>query len=151
MMRRWANSVIFGVCFIIVAVVVFFQMDKDTYSLSLAGHDYQATIMRTEAARERGLSGTASLPSTDAAFFIFPKDAEWAIWMKDMRYSIDIVWLDKEKTVVQTVKNATPESYPNTVFRPGKNARYVIELASGTIERTGIKIGDIATLPTGNK
>lgn len=151
MMRRWANSVIFGVFFICIAVVVFFWTQGDASRLTIGGHDYKATVARTEAARERGLSGTDNLPTNEAMLFIFPRDAEWSIWMKDMKYPIDIVWLDTAKKVVHLVKDAKPESYPNTIFRPGVTTRYVIELASGTIERTGIKIGDKATLPSGNK
>mgnify|MGYP001581369878 FL=1 len=107
------------------------------------------TVMRTEAERARGLSGTSSLSADQAMLFVFPNDDKWAIWMKDMKYPIDIVWLDNSGQVVHTVKNAQPSGYPKEQFRPASNSRYVIELASGTIEQTGIKNGDLAGLPSG--
>jgi uncharacterized membrane protein (UPF0127 family) len=107
------------------------------------------TVMRTQAELTRGLSGTDSLAADQAMLFVFSHDDKWAIWMKDMKYPIDIVWLDSGGQVIHTVKNAQPSGYPKEQFRPGSSSRYVIELASGTIEQTGIKNGDLAGLPSG--
>lgn len=105
--------------------------------------------MRTAAELEKGLSGTASLPADNAMLFIFDKSDNPVIWMKDMNYPIDIVWLNNEKQVVHMVKNAQPSGYPKEKFQSATPARYVIELPSGTIERTGITQGDPAGLPEG--
>lgn len=116
--------------------------------LTIANHHYAVSVMRTDAERQKGLSYTDDLPADQVMLFVFPSDGRWGMWMKDMNYSIDMVWLDDNKQVVYMAKDAQPSSYP-TVFRPDKNSRYVIELASGTIERTGISISDKATLPSG--
>ncbi len=122
---------------------------SSSQQLIIANHYYDVSIMRSDAEREKGLSGTENLPTDDAMLFVFPLDGKWGFWMKDMNYPIDIVWLNSDRQVVYVVKAAQPSSYPDTIFKPGKNSRYVIELASGTIERTGINIGDKATLPSG--
>ncbi len=124
------------------------QMQAQGSELRLRGHSYHMTIQRTDAEREKGLSGSANLPQNEAMLFVFPRDGKWGMWMKDMTYPIDMVWLDSDKNVIYTVKNAEPSSYPK-VFMPDKNARYVIELASGTIERTGITKGDTMSDPAG--
>jgi len=103
--------------------------------------------MRTDAQLQKGLSGTKNLPADQAMVFDFPSDGQWGMWMKDMNYPIDMVWLNAKREVVYTVKNAQPSSYPKTIFKPTVAARYVIELPSGTIEKTGIKNGDPAGLP----
>lgn len=118
-------------------------------TLQLRGMTYQTQVRNDKDELERGLSGTKSLPDGHAMLFVFPNDDKWAIWMKDMNYPIDIVWLDKDKKIVHLVKDAQPSSYPDTRFVPQTDSRYVIELPSGTIERTGITLGDKAGLPSG--
>lgn len=54
--------------------------------------------------------------------------------MKDMQYSIDIVWLDAAKKVIYIVKDAHPDSYPEVIFKPPQEARYVIELKAGVVD-----------------
>lgn len=85
----------------------------------------------TPEARERGLSGRGSLPPDRAMLFVFENDAQHSIWMKDMRFSIDIVWLDSEKRVIHQELNVSPSTYP-TSFQPETNARYVLEKAPNT-------------------
>lgn len=99
---------------------------------------FTARVATTPAAREKGLSGTEPLRQDEAMLFVFDSDSKWAIWMKDMKYALDIVWLDKDKKVVYIVKNAPPESYPYEQFAPKQDARYVLELAAGTVGRKSI-------------
>lgn len=59
-----------------------------------------------------------------------------------MRMPIDVLFLDAERTVIRTVSNAMP-------WRPFiacKSAHAVLELAAGSIERRGIRLGDVLDL-----
>jgi uncharacterized membrane protein (UPF0127 family) len=111
---------------------------------------FKAQVARTNEARAQGLSNTATLRSDQAMIMVYGKDDEWAVWMKDMNYPIDIVWLDKDKKVVHIVKNAPPESYPYEQFTPKKEARYVLELPAGTVGNKSIVIGGQATFDENN-
>lgn len=145
----WAKRGIIVLAIVVGLGFLWWQMNNEQQVVRLHGNSYHMSVARTADERERGLSGTDSLPSDRAMVFVFPKDDKWAIWMKDMKYPIDIVWLNSDKVVVHMVKNAQPSSYPKTQFEPPQNTRYVIELPSGTIERTGISIGDPAGMPSG--
>lgn len=147
-MKKWVATILITLAAIAASVFLWWWMDYEHNSLSLSGARYHISIVDSEAERERGLSGSDSLPDGQAMLFVFPNDSTWGIWMKDMKYPIDIVWLDKGKKVVYTVKNAEPSSYPK-IFQPIEKARYVIELPNGTIEKTGIAVGDPAGLPSG--
>lgn len=98
-------------------------------------------VAKTDAEREKGLSGTGELRSDQAMLLVFDRDDKWSIWMKDMKYPIDIIWLDKDKKVVYIVKNAPPESYPYEKFAPKQEARYVLEVPAGTTAKKSINIG----------
>jgi uncharacterized membrane protein (UPF0127 family) len=86
---------------------------------------------RTPEALTRGLGGRNSLPPSYAMLFIYAADAPHGIWMKDMRFAIDIVWLDSDKRIIHQLRNVSPATYP-TVFRPRTPARYVLELTANT-------------------
>lgn len=109
-------------------------------TLRLGDGVFKTWVAKTTEERTKGLSGTAKLHNDQAMLFVFDSDNKWSIWMKDMSYPIDIVWLDKDKKVVYIVKNAPPESYPYESFTPKEDARYVVELPAGTADRKKIDI-----------
>jgi uncharacterized membrane protein (UPF0127 family) len=98
----------------------------------------------TDEKRILGLSGKDHLEEGQAMLFIFPENGVHGIWMKDMNFAIDIIWLDSKFQVVDFLEGVTPASYPN-VFKPKKDSRYVLEVNSGFIKINGIKIDDQAT------
>jgi uncharacterized membrane protein (UPF0127 family) len=99
-------------------------------------------VADTEASRIEGLSGKYFLPSNTSMLFMFDKPDIYGIWMKDMNFPLDIVWLDKDKMVVHSLSNVNPSTYPH-VFYPSKSALYVLELRAGFLEEKGVKTGDL--------
>ena len=75
---------------------------------------------------------------------VFESDDTWGIWMKDMKVPIDIIWLDNEKGVIYIVKNASPESSTDKIYKSTEDARYVIELSAGSVQKYGISVGQKA-------
>lgn len=101
-------------------------------------------ITQTARDRERGLSGRDAIGEADGMLFVFPEAGRHGIWMKDMRFDIDIVWVADGKIVdiaprVPYVQ--TTQELP--VFYPRLDARFVIEVPSGAAELEGWKIGDL--------
>src|SRR5690242_15708811 len=64
------------------------------YPIEIGGQQIYVKKADTPAKQQQGLSGTASLPLDQGMLFIFPKDGTYAFWMKDMNYSLDIIWID---------------------------------------------------------
>lgn len=148
-MKGWAiRSIAIALVVLFAGYYVFEKVAVSQTVVRVRDHSYVATLARTDEERVRGLSGTKSLAKDHAMLFIFSQGSQPGIWMKDMNYPIDILWLDSNRQVVYLVKNASPSSYPQ-IFQPSVPARYVIELPSGTIEKTGITNGDIVGLPSG--
>ena len=99
-------------------------------------------VADTDASRVQGLSGKYFLPSNTSMLFVFDKPDIYGIWMKDMNFPLDIVWLDKNKVVVHSLSRVDPSTYPH-VFYPSKPASYVLELRAGFLEEKGVKTGDL--------
>lgn len=107
--------------------------DGDKIKIQLGEKIYAAEIARTPEARSRGLSGREGLGENDGLLFIFEEPGYPGFWMKDMKFAIDIIWLDENLTVVDVTKNAAPDSYPQ-IFHPKSPAQYVLEIFKTKIQ-----------------
>ncbi len=102
-------------------------------------------VVDTPASREQGLSGRTGLGENEGMLFVFENSGRYGFWMKDMIFAIDIVWINKDGIVVHVERNVAPDSYFNTVppqtFINTPEAKYVLELASGSAEKHGLYLG----------
>lgn len=82
--------------------------------------------------------------SGEGMLFPFPFDHAWQIWMLNMHFPIDIIWLDSKRRVVYVAERARPcKSVLNCKpYVPDAKARYVLELGSGVASKLKIKSGD---------
>jgi uncharacterized membrane protein (UPF0127 family) len=99
-----------------------------------------ADVAATEAARAKGLSGRASLGKNEGLLFIHPMSGQHSYWMKDMRFPIDIIWVDAERRIVGISPNISPDTYPES-FAPKTPVLYVLEVPAGFALAHNIVIG----------
>lgn len=110
--------------------------------LTIGSKSYLVAFALTAEQKSQGLSGTACLPADNAMLFDYSKQPEVAaFWMKDMRYSIDIVWLNAEGEIITIASNVSPTSYPAT-YEPTAPASYVLEFAAGEVNRQAWQVGN---------
>ena len=114
--------------------------------VSIGSSVYRVDVADTPEAQERGLGGRASLGSDEAMLFMFDRDDVWPIWMKGMKFPIDIIWLDSNKQVVYVKSNVQLDAEPYELYEPPVPARYVLEMAAGGVDKFKIKKGQIATI-----
>lgn len=89
-----------------------------------------------------GLAAYDSLGETEGMVFDKPREQVIGIWMKNMKFDIDILWVDNTNTVIHIEHSVKKESYPHTYYGAQKKlARYVIELSAGAAEKYGIHTG----------
>lgn len=98
-------------------------------------------LAATEAERNRGLSDTPGLSDNEGMLFIFEKPDFYGFWMKDMLFSIDIVWVSEDLEAVHIEKALSPETFPK-IFQPKERALYALEVKSGLTEKLGLELGD---------
>ncbi len=149
------QSIFFVIIVTLFAVVNFIWVEKkytpDTPPLTvqeakikyaeLAGKKIKVDLAQSKAEQELGLSGRSSLAPDEGLLFVFENSAQHLFWMKDMKFAIDIIWIDADGKVVYIKKSATPDSYPE-VFKPTLNAKYVLEVLAGFSDSNNLKEGD---------
>ncbi len=135
---------IFSVCFALIVTALSFGLTSKNQVVTFDNKTIKVEVADTQEELVQGLSNTTQLLEGRGMLFLFASNGFHSIWMKDMNYPIDIVWLNEQKSVVHIEQHIKPESYPRT-FIPAVPARYVIELPADATEKYGIKQGDQAT------
>lgn len=130
---------------ILIFFLIFFYSKANTQieSFKIGEKVIQVEIVDTPRTQIQGLSGRQSLPKDHGMLFIFDKDDFHGIWMKEMNFSIDIFWLDKNLNIVGLEKEVSPQTYPKA-FYPNELALYVLEVPAGFAQENEIHIGDRA-------
>lgn len=100
---------------------------SELQTITVGGQEFKVEIADTEAKREQGLSGRASLPPGEGMLFEFAADTKPAFWMKEMNFPLDIAWLDPDFKIIGVERNVAPATYPQT-FSPPRPIRYVLEV-----------------------
>lgn len=118
----------------------------NTIPLTIGSVVVQASVADTLAKRIKGLSNTPFLPKEVVKLFAFGVPGQHSIWMKDMNYSLDILWVAEEGEIVHIEENVSPDSYP-TSFASPIPAWFVVEANAGFVEQNQITLGDEVVLP----
>lgn len=143
--KQWAIGIAIALTGLVVMLLptIFYQPPQA--KLQVAGKTVKLDIARSEEARAKGLGGRESMANNQGMLFVFDKPAVECFWMKDMRFSIDIIWLNTAKQVVHVERNLSPETYPAS-YCPKLPAKYVVELNAGQADKLGISTGDTLRL-----
>ncbi|MDQ3969225.1 MAG: DUF192 domain-containing protein [Thermoproteota archaeon] len=102
-----------------------------------------ADISATNEQRTKGLSVKNALAKDEAMLFVFGNEAEHLFWMKDMKFPIDIIWIDSDKTVVHIEHNLQPCSSEVLcpTYKPTADSLYVLETVGGFAQKHDIVKG----------
>ncbi len=107
----------------------------------------QAEVVQTEAQREKGLSGRATLGMDKAMLFVYSKPATPVFWMEGMRFPLDMIFISKGQ-IIEIVKEAMPPM-PEQVrktYSPPAPIDWVLEVNAGLSDRQEWKVGNAVTL-----
>jgi uncharacterized protein len=76
--------------------------------------------------------------------FIFESPQKYSFWMKDMKFPIDIIWIDSAGKIVHIEKNLPPCVFllPCPSYTPAADSLYVLEVVSNFTNKFDINIGD---------
>jgi len=93
---------------------------------------------KTLLSKTKGLMFTTK-KTDEGLIFTFNTEQKWSIHMLFVFYPIDVLWLNKNKEVVDLRKNLKPFILS---AKPKQEALYIIEIPAGIIQKTKTGIGD---------
>jgi uncharacterized membrane protein (UPF0127 family) len=100
-----------------------------------------AKIADSDSERVHGLSGTTKLGDNEGLLLVFDTPGYYGIWMKDMNYDLDIIWIDENLKIVHMHTNVSKNSFP-TIFEPPVPARMALEVNARFAATYKFQVGD---------
>ncbi len=114
--------------------------------IEIDGTSLNVKIADTQAERTQGLSGLDSLPQDEGMLFVFSSPSQYRFWMKDMKFSIDMIFIRQGKVVdilsniPQPLPGQTDQELP--IYEPVVPVDSVLEVNAGFIAAHNVKVGD---------
>ncbi|MFH1404623.1 MAG: DUF192 domain-containing protein [Patescibacteria group bacterium] len=99
-------------------------------------------IADTDELRYRGFSGTEEIADNQGMLFLFSDKKLRSFVMRDMKLSIDMIWVDGN-TIVGFEQGLQPEDPVETLHESSVPINRVLEVKSGFVDNHGVKVGDI--------
>ena len=140
--------IFFGVLFIIFSVFIINEFRSTAMNDPLQDKNFvviNEKIIFVELAitpedRQRGLMERDLLEKDNGMLFVFSEEDAYSFWMKNMKISLDIIWINADGNVVYFVEDAPPcVQSPCQTYSPNADALYVLEVNPGVIDVLGIE------------
>lgn len=107
------------------------------------------TVLMADSGQKRalGLGGRDRL-NQEGMLFIFPSAGYHSIWMKGMKFDLDIIWLQRGRIIDLATQVPAPKDGQVNLesYAPSKPADQVLEVEAGFVAKHGLKIGDEMTI-----
>ncbi len=142
-MKKSADRIIFLFSIIFLIAVIASILNSGKSEVCFKKECLEVELAVTDEEQTNGLSGREILDENKGMLFIMERDDIHSFWMKDMRFSLDIMWVSGNGTVVDLIKNAEPCGVPICMpIIPHAESKYVLEVNAGTVEKINLSIGD---------
>lgn len=145
---KFKNSKLFFLPFVFLAIIggsiAYFSHQyspegNEIKELKISGKAFHAEIVSDAAKLSLGLGERDSLCADCGMLFEFPKLSKRSFWMKDMKFPLDIIWINGRE-IIYVSKNI-PADYPGTIS-PDAPVDRVLEINAGSADALGVKDGD---------
>ena len=137
-----------GLLIVIPTLFVIKFMPSETHykTVKISDINIKAEVADTTLKRIEGLMSKKVLPGNQGMLFIFNEENHHGIWMLNMSFPIDILWINKDLEIVDIVEDAQPCKINCPIYLPDKKALYVLEVNSGFISKNRIQKGDLISI-----
>ena len=108
---------------------------------------YTVDLAVTPEERQQGLSGREHMAGNEGMLFVFDEERQLSFWMKEMRFPLDIIWIDSQCRLIGVsadVQTPPPEAESSEIprARSPSPAKYVLELNAGGWAQAGMSAGE---------
>ena len=112
-------------------------------------HQLKLEVVNTPQSTAQGLSGRDEL-GADGMLFVFEQSRTPQFWMKEMKFDLDIIWIDQQRIIeitqgVPAPALGTPLSELPT-YSPKQPVTMVLEVEAGKATEWQLAIGDLVLI-----
>lgn len=147
---RHRNKIIVGLIILAVLGVKLYTFYWPHSEILLGGARLKVLVANNYKHWQKGLGGRNDLKGYDGMLFLFQQTSRHVMVMRDMKFPIDIIWLN-HGLVVDIAPNVAIE--PNkteaelTLYTARQDSNMALEAPAGLAQKIGLKIGDKLEVP----
>jgi uncharacterized membrane protein (UPF0127 family) len=120
---------------------LYIQSDKRLWPMTVE-------IAKTSAQRNHGLKSHSHLAANTGMLFIFPDERVVSMQTQNIRFRVDMMFVNKRGHIAYIIRNAVPRSTKQ--LTSGTPALAVLEIPGGLAKVWQIKVGDTIIHPAFN-
>lgn len=108
------------------------------------GQTLRVEVMYAATDLQRGMKYRDSLPEGRGMLFIHGIPGKYPYWMFEVKVPLDIIWLDRNKRIVQLIHEVPPCPGPEKTckYYGGQfDAQFVLEIPAGAARKYGLHPG----------
>ena len=137
---KFKNRVLAAVIFLIISSIAYAFDSPGTTEIRLGQTIYQVELALTPAQRRKGLMHREQLSKNAGMLLVYPKSGDHRVWMKNMRISLRVLWIDDRFKVIHIMRLEPCQLSPCPVFSAPDPARYILELSD---DKHDVEPGDM--------
>lgn len=136
-------TVIFIIIISILGLALVIQKTGRTTKVTIKEHEFLASVAKTNTEKEIGLSNKTSLTDDAGTLFIFEKSDYYPFWMKNMKFPIDIIFINNNRIVTIFLNQKVPNPNENIpIVKPEEPSDMVLEINANLSNKYNFKKGD---------
>lgn len=141
-MKKFIILIIFLLAILISAIFYINKSSPNTIMLKINNQVFILEKAITPEEKAKGLMFIRELDNNTGMIFIWEYERARTFWMKNMLIPLDIIFLNKDKKIIDIKENFNPcesEPCPSYISKP---AMYAIEINAGLSEKLNLTLGD---------
>ena len=92
---------------------------------------FEVEVVADSEGRRKGLMGRQSLPDGRGLLMVLPRPTAAGVWMKNMQFALDVVWLDAGGRVIERAMLQPCRQPECPIYWPNQPASYILEIGAG--------------------
>jgi len=142
------STLILGILIIFIVILIKVDyLNLQSPRAVINSHVFSLYLAKNSQEQEVGLAKYNKINKNQGMLFIFQKTDYYSFWMKNMKFPIDIIFINKN-TIVDIFQNVPSQKDNNNLptYTTGEKADEVLEINAGLSKEYKIKIGDKVTI-----
>lgn len=133
--------------FILIPILILLILGTFFYNLyqfsrptaQIRDHKFYLLTAKSDKDKQVGLSKYKKLEDNKGMIFVFEKPGLYPFWMKDMKFPIDIIYINQNK-IVTIYKNIPKDNL--TIYSPTQSADKVLEINANLSDKYNFAVSD---------
>lgn len=139
------KNIVIGIAVLLIAAMAIWawQISAKSPTAKINNRTFKLFVAKSNRDKQIGLSKYKNIDSTQGMVFPFSKASYYPFWMKEMKFSIDIIYV-KDGKIVTIYKNVPiPKNNSNPpIYNSNAPADTVLEVNAGLSQKYNFKEGD---------